>query len=124
VLSQVQSVRYLGVLNDSTLSWNFNISNMISRVRPRLASIIRFGSLPPAVFCVLNSALVMPLFDYYDVIWTPSTAKQTSMIEEFIQSLYASCHHLNIPSFLLHIAAFIRLFRLLNLYAKFSSLFI
>ena len=51
----------------------------------QLASIIRFGSLPPAVLCVLYSAFVMPLFDYCDVIWTPSTAKprakQTCMIE-------------------------------------------
>jgi len=61
VLSQVHSVRYLGVLIDSTLSWNLHICNMISRVRSRLASIIWFGSLPPAVLCVLYSAFVMPI---------------------------------------------------------------
>ena len=81
VLSRVHSVRYLGVLIDSALSWNLHICNMLSRVRSRLASIIRFGSLPPAVLCALYSAFVMPLFDYCDVIWTPSTAKQTCMIE-------------------------------------------
>ena len=81
VLSQVHSVRYFGVLIDSMLSWNLHICSMISRVRSRLASIIWFGSLPPAMLCVLYSAFVMPLFDYCDVIWTPSMAKQTCMIE-------------------------------------------
>ena len=94
MLSQVHSVWYLGVLIDSTLSWNLHTCNMISRVRSRLASIIGFGSLPPAVLCVLYSAFVMPLFDYCDVIWTPSTAKQTCMIErlhlKFLRKLPSS----------------------------------
>ena len=61
MLSQVHSVRYLGVLIDSTLSWNFHICNMISRVRSSLASIIRLGSLPPAVLCVLYSCLFLTI---------------------------------------------------------------
>ena len=96
VLSQVHSVRYLGVLIDSTLSWNLHICNMISRVRSRLSAITRFGSLPPAVLCILYSAFVMPLFDYCDVIWTPSTAKQTCVIErvhaKFVRKLPSSYH--------------------------------
>ena len=57
VLSQVHSVQCLGVLIDSTLSWNLHICNVIFRVKSRLASIIQFGSLPPAVLCVLYSTL-------------------------------------------------------------------
>ena len=61
-----------------------------------LASIIRFGSLPPAVLCVLYSAFVMPLFDYCDVIWSPSTAKQTCLVErihsKFVRRLPSSYH--------------------------------
>ena len=78
------------------LSWNLHICNMISRVRSRLASLIRYGSLPPAVLCILYSAFVMPLFDYCDVIWTPSMAKQTCLIErihsKFIRKLPSSYH--------------------------------
>ena len=62
-LTQVNSVRYLGVLIDSMLSWTLQICNMVSRIRSRLASIARYGSLPPAVLCVLYSAFVMPLYD-------------------------------------------------------------
>jgi len=96
VLSQVHSVQYLGVLIDSTLSWNLHICNMISRVRSRLASIIRFGSLPPAVLYILYSTFVMPLFVYCDIIWTASIAKQTCMIErvhsKFVRKLPSSYH--------------------------------
>ena len=54
---------------------------MISRISSRLASIIRFGSLLPAVLCILYSVFVMPLFDNCDVIWTPPMAKKIYMIE-------------------------------------------
>jgi len=73
----VYSVQYLGVLIDPVLLWNLHICNMIFRVLSRL------GSLPPSVLCVcyivcvLYSALVMPLFNYCDLIWTSSTEKQT-----------------------------------------------
>ena len=80
-LTQVNSVRYLGVLIDSVLSWTLQICNMVSRIRSRLASIARYGSLPPAILCVLYSAFVMPLYDYCDVVWSPTTAKLNCLIE-------------------------------------------
>ena len=81
ILTQVNSVRYLGVLIDSVLSWTLQICNMVSRIRSRLASIARYGSLPPAVLCVLYSAFVMPMYDYCDVVWSPTTAKLNCLIE-------------------------------------------
>ena len=75
VLTQVNSVRYLGVLIDPILSWTLHIHGMVSRIRSRLASVVRYGTLPPAVLCVLYSAFAMPLFDYCDGVWSPSTAK-------------------------------------------------
>ena len=80
MLTQVNSARYLGVLIDSVLSWTLHVHSMVSRIRSRLALIVCYGSLPPAVLCVLYSVFVMPLFDYCDV-WSPSTAKQTCLIE-------------------------------------------
>ena len=78
------------------LSWILHINRMVSRVRSRLASIVRYGSLPPAVLCMLYSAFVMPLFDYCDVVWSPSTAKQTCLIEKihskFINKLPVTYH--------------------------------
>ena len=81
VLTQVNSVRYLGVLIDPVLSWTLHINTMASRIRSRLSSILCYGSLPPALLCLLYSAFVMPLYDYCNIIWSPSTAKQTRMLE-------------------------------------------
>ena len=71
----------MGVLIDSVLSWTLQICNMVSRIRSRLASIARYGSLPPAMLCVLYSAFVMPIYDYYDVVWSLTTAKLNCLIE-------------------------------------------
>ena len=81
VLTQVNSVQYLSVLIDPVLSWTLNVRSMVTRIRSRLASVVRYGSLPPAVLCVLYSAFVMPLFDYCDVVWSPTTAKLNCLIE-------------------------------------------
>ena len=72
-LTQVNSVWYLGVLIDSVLPWSLHINNMVSRIRSRLVAIVCYGSLPPAVLCVLYSAFVMPLYDYCDVVWSPTS---------------------------------------------------
>ena len=90
---------YLDELIDPVLSWNLHICNMISRVRSGLASIIWFGSLPPAVLCVLYSAFVVPLSDYCDVIWTPSMAKQTCLNKKIHSKFMCKCSHLTIPKF-------------------------
>ena len=88
LLTQVNSIRYLGVLVDSTLSWATHVSSVISRVRHRLATIIRYGSLPPTILCVLYSAFVLSIFDYCDVVWCPTTAKLTSMMIERVHSRF------------------------------------
>ena len=81
VLTQVNSVLYLGVFIDPVLSWTLHINNMASRISSRFSLILRYGSLPPALLCLLYSAFVMPLHGYCDVIWSPSTGKQTCLIE-------------------------------------------
>ena len=75
VLTQGNSVWYLGVLIDLVLSWTLHVHNMVSRIRSRLASVVHYGSLPPAVLCILYSAFVM------HVVWSPPTAKLNCLIE-------------------------------------------
>jgi len=58
-LTQVNSVWYLGVL--PTVVLELMHSQHGSRIRSRLVLIAHYGSLPPAVLCVLYSAIVMPL---------------------------------------------------------------
>ena len=47
-----QALRYLGVLIDSTL-----LASVASRVRSRISSMLRFGTLPPTVLCLLYPPL-------------------------------------------------------------------
>jgi len=73
------------------LSWNLHIFNVVSRVRSHVASIIRYGKLTPAVLYLLHTACVLPLLDYCDVVWHPTTTKLIVMIErvhsKFIKKL-------------------------------------
>ena len=80
-MQQSYNVAALGVLIDSTLSWSLHVCNVVSKVRSRLSSIFRYGTLSPAMLCLLYSAFVLPLFDYCDVVWCPTTAKLTGMVE-------------------------------------------
>jgi len=84
VFNQVNSVRYLGLIIDSTLSWSLHITNIVSRVQLRISSMLRFGTLPPVVLCLLY---VLPLFDYCDVVWISTTAKLTLCLKESIVNL-------------------------------------
>jgi len=51
---------------------------MVSRIRSRLASISLYGPLMPVMLCVLHS---VSLYDYCDVVWSPTTAKLNCLIE-------------------------------------------
>ena len=93
VLNQVKSLWYLGVLIDSTLSWSLHITSVVSRVRSRISSMLRFGTLPPTVLYLLYSTFVLTLFDHCDMVWTP---KLTAMLErvhsKFVNRLPPSFH--------------------------------
>ena len=69
---------------------------MVARIRSRLSSIARYGSLSPAVLCMLYSAFVLPLYDYCDVVWSPTTARLNRLVErvysKFIKRLPLSYH--------------------------------
>ena len=56
-------------------------NNIVASVRSRLSSICCYGTFPPAMVSLLYSAFVLPLFDYCDVVWCPTTVKLTSLIE-------------------------------------------
>ena len=85
---QVNFVWYLGVLIDHVLSWTLHVHSMVSRVRFRLASVVGITlSFYTYSCCVLYSAFVMPLFDYCDVVWPPSTAKLNYLTERIHSKL-------------------------------------
>jgi len=94
-LTQVGSVHYLQVTIDPSLSWNLQVSNVVCRIQSRVASLLQFGSLSPVIVCALYTAFMLPLYDYCDVVWSPTTSKFTSMLErvhsKFTRKLILSC---------------------------------
>ena len=63
------------------MSWSLNSNSVVSRVRFRISSVLHYGTLPPLVLCLLYSTFALLLFDYCDVVWTPTTAKLTASLE-------------------------------------------
>jgi len=65
-------------------------------VRFRISSMLHSGTLPTLLLCLLYSTFVLPLFDYCDVVWTPTTAKLTAMLgrvhSKFVRRLLSSFH--------------------------------
>ena len=76
VLKQVPSTKYLGVYIDQHLTWQSHIDCILRRVRGKVYSINRINP-PPMVRKLLYQGYVLPIFDYCDVVWAPTTVKQT-----------------------------------------------
>ncbi len=67
---QETSFNYLGVTLSSDLTWNEHIENITSKIHQRLAVLRRIKEyLDLNTRRVLYTSLVLPLFDYGDVIW-------------------------------------------------------
>ena len=67
---QETSFKYLGVTLSSDLTWNEHIENMTTRINQRLGVLRRIKEyLDLNTRRVLYTSLVLPLFDYVDVIW-------------------------------------------------------
>jgi hypothetical protein len=69
-VGRVNSLKYLGVTFNEDLSWSDHIENIISKTNQRLGLLKRIKHLLPTDSrLTLFSCLVLPLFDYGDVIW-------------------------------------------------------
>ena len=70
LLGRVNSLNYLGVIFIEDLSWNDHIENIISKISQRLGLLKRIKDLLPIHSrLTLFNCLVLPSFDYGDVIW-------------------------------------------------------
>ena len=98
VLKQVPSAKYLGVYIDQHLTWQSHIDYILRRVRAKVYSINRINP-PPMVRKLLYQGYVLPIFDYCDVVWAPTTAKQTRRLERFHSKYTAFCTDLSISKY-------------------------
>ena len=82
VLTSVEMVKYLGVYVDCHLTWDKHIENLCQRARSKLSAIQRLLPLASRVITLLYNAYVLPIFDYCDVVWNPTSAKLSSPIDK------------------------------------------
>jgi len=74
-LSCVSSVKYLGLHLDEHLTWHQHTANVLQRVYSRVHCLYRLRPLPAALLSRLYSVFVLPILDYFDVVWTPSSVQ-------------------------------------------------
>ena len=80
-LEQVMHIKYLGLIIDSHLKWDEHINYVLKRVRNKLDSIGRLKPLPPRLLSFLYLVYVLPIFDYCDIVWSPSTINKAMQLE-------------------------------------------
>ena len=98
VLKQVPSAKYLGVYIDQHLTWQSHIDCVLRRVRGKVYSINHLNP-PPTVRKLLYQGYILPIFDYCDVVWVPTTAKQTRRLERFHSKYTTFCTDLSISKY-------------------------
>ena len=90
-LASVTSTHYLGVLIDRHLTWKLHVDNVLKRIRCKLYALYRLKPLPGHLLFRLYQAFVLPVFDYCDVVWAPTTVSLSKPLERlhsrFIQQV-------------------------------------
>jgi len=76
------SVKNLGVTFDRTLSWDLHIRNVTKRVFQTLAQIRRlFNVMPKETRRMVVESLIMPIFDYCNVLFTNMSSLSTTKLQ-------------------------------------------
>ena len=97
ILKQVPVTKYLGVYIDQHLTWNTHVEYVLNRIREKLYCINRLKPFSSKMLQLLYRAYIMPILDYCDVVWSPTSALYTWCLER-IHSKYVS----SLPTYVLH----------------------
>ena len=101
VLKQVSFAKYLGVCIDQRLTWQTHtIDYVLRRVRGKVYSINCLNP-PPTVKKLLYQGYILPIINYCDVVWAPTTVKQTRRLEGFHSNCIYFCTDLSISRYIL-----------------------
>ena len=80
-LSHVSSVKYLGLHIDENLSWHQHTANVVQRVYSRIHCLNHLCPLPIELLAKLYRVFVLPILDYCDVVWAPSSVQHFKRLE-------------------------------------------
>jgi hypothetical protein len=81
-VEHVQFFKYLGAFFDSSLTWEHHIDKIKAKISQRLGVLKRTRPfISPETSKLLYNAMVLPLFDYIDVIWSCCNVTQLNRIQ-------------------------------------------
>ena len=80
-LSRVPSLKYLGVYIDEHLTWQKHTQYVYQRVQSRLHCLYHLCPLSDTLLGRLYCAFILPILDYCDIVWSPSSIKYFKRFE-------------------------------------------
>ena len=82
-LDNVDQFKYLGIWLDPSLSWSFHIDKLVSKINQRIGLFRRVRNiLPKATLNLLFKSLILPHFDYCDVVWGNAGTSHLSRLDK------------------------------------------
>ena len=82
-LDNVDQFKYLGIWLDPSLSWSFHIDKLVSKINQRIGLLRRVRNiLPKATLNLLFKSLILPHFDYCDVVWGNAGTSHLSRLDK------------------------------------------
>jgi len=86
-LSRVKFIKYLAIYIDENLTWQRHTQYVYQRMQSRLHRLYRLCPLPNWLLGRLYCTFVLPLLDYCDVVWLPSSVRRFERIHSRFCSL-------------------------------------
>ena len=82
-LEEVPTLKYLGVISSSNLSWSQHIEGIRSKARKTIGMLYRcyYQYADSSTLIKLYTSLVRPHFEYAALVWDPSTVQDIQHLE-------------------------------------------
>ncbi len=96
-LEQVSEYKYIGMWIDKNLNWNYHVDKMCSKLSRRLGILHRVKfNLPKETLYMLYNSIVLPYFDYGDVVYgncSATTLKRLQVIQNRGTRMLLDCDY-------------------------------
>ena len=84
-LEQADAFKYLGIWFDPLLSWESHVNKTITKISQRLGIIRRIRNcLPQQTAKMLIESMILPVFDYGDVVWSNCNSTLLCKLERLL----------------------------------------
>ena len=82
-IEQVQHFKYLGIFIDSELKWTVHIDYLCKKISKMVSFLGRLSKyINESCLILLYNAVIIPHFDYGDVVWSSATKTQLDILHK------------------------------------------